>query len=91
MTSLVLYDFYSPSCHPCKTILPHLEKIATDFPQVKLRKVDVNKEPGLATQFAVTSLPSLALMNGKVLWSASGYTPHMITSLRNKIYEALSS
>jgi thioredoxin len=60
---LVLIDFWSPWCAPCRTLRPHLERLA-DQSADKLRLVEVNveKAPDAAERFAVQGVPTILLI-----------------------------
>ena len=72
MAGLTLYDFYARSCHPCKLMDRVITEVAKERPGIKVEKVDVTKNQALAQQYGVTSVPTLALVNGRVLWYHRG-------------------
>lgn len=61
---VVLLDFWSPTCSPCRMLNPILEDFAAENPQIKVGKINVDEEPELAKQFRVMSIPSLFVMKG---------------------------
>lgn len=72
----VLLDFWAPWCGPCRMVAPILEEIASERPDVKVGKVNVDEQPELAGQFGVMSIPTLVVIkNGKVVNQAIGARP----------------
>ncbi len=64
MTKLVILDFHADWCGPCKAIAPMLEKVAAEYADkgVVLKKVDVDEEKFIASQFQVQSIPTIYAM-----------------------------
>ena len=61
----VLVDFWAPWCGPCKMMAPQFAQAAQLLePQVRLAKVNTEAEQGLGTQYAIRSIPTLALFRG---------------------------
>ncbi|MBR1693755.1 MAG: thioredoxin fold domain-containing protein [Lachnospiraceae bacterium] len=65
---LVLVEFYSDSCIPCKQLSPILGDIEDDYEgKVAVYKVNVNFDAELAEAYQVMSSPTLLLFkNGEV-------------------------
>ena len=58
----VLVDFWAPWCAPCLMIAPHVEELAKEYNgKLKVCKLNVDEAPGVATQYAVMSIPSIML------------------------------
>lgn len=71
-----LIDFGLLTCGVCKKMAPHLEKVATDYPnQANVLFIDVRADQTLARKFAVRMLPAQIFLdaNGKEVQRHSGY------------------
>lgn len=69
-----LVDFYADWCGPCQTMNPIIDEVLDELGgKIKLLKLNVDKSPQLAQQFAVRSIPHYILFKkGKILWRKGG-------------------
>jgi len=61
---LVLVDFWSPVCIPCRAISTRVKRINENLP-IKCVKVNTMKNYRLAVKYDVISLPTLILFKNK--------------------------
>ena len=72
----VLLDFWAPWCAPCRMVVPVIEEIACERPDIKVGKINVDEQPELASKFGIMSIPTLVVMkNGKIVQQVSGARP----------------
>ena len=71
----VIVDFWAEWCGPCHAVAPVLDRIA-DERDVKLVKVNIDQEQGLAQRYGVASIPMMILFeNGEPQAQAVGAMP----------------
>ncbi|MCU9807063.1 thioredoxin family protein [Paraclostridium sp. AKS46] len=59
---LVLVDFWSQGCEPCKALLPDIEKFAEAYGEnIKFCKFDITKARRVAIKEKVLGLPTIAI------------------------------
>ena len=72
----VLLDFFASWCGPCKMLSPIIDEIAEEREDINVVKIDIDKEPELAAQYGVMSVPSLfVIKEGQVINRAGGVRP----------------
>lgn len=70
----VLVDFFATWCGPCKMMPPILEQVNQQLGgQVRIIKIDVDKNQQLASELNVSSVPTLAIFKqGEIKWRQAG-------------------
>jgi thioredoxin 1 len=69
-------DFYADWCGPCRMLAPALEQIASEHPEIRVGKVNVDEAHALAARFQISSIPFVARFeNGALTHSALGFMP----------------
>ena len=57
---IVLADFYSDSCGPCRKVSPVLNELEEKYKsKIKLAKIDVNSDAKLARKYVVRAVPTI--------------------------------
>jgi thioredoxin 1 len=73
----VIVDFWAEWCGPCHAVSPILDKIVEErADELKLVKVNIDEEQGLAERYGIASIPTMVLFkDGEPAAAAIGAQP----------------
>jgi putative thioredoxin len=65
MTTPIVVDFWATWCGPCRTLGPVIEKVVDEAKgAVRLVKIDIDRNPSVAGQLGVQSIPAVIAFKG---------------------------
>ena len=73
----VLLDMWAAWCGPCRMVSPIVDELAGEYAgRIKVGKLDVDAEPGIASRYGVLSIPMVALFkDGEMVERVVGAKP----------------
>jgi thioredoxin 1 len=73
-TKTALIDFFGEWCGPCKALAPIIAQLAADYKgEVFFGKIDIDRNPRVAAQFGVQSVPNIVIFkDGKPIGNLTG-------------------
>ncbi len=63
----VLVDFYANWCSPCSMMSPIISAIAEENENIKVVKIDVDKNQDLAMKYDVMSIPTMLIFKKGII------------------------
>ena len=67
----VIVDFWAPWCGPCQMLTPVMEELSAT---IKIIKINVDEEQELASQYNVSSIPTVLIFNkGQIVDTIIGF------------------
>lgn len=74
---LVLVDFYSETCGPCKRLAPILEELSEEYQdKIKIIKINANENIKISAKMGIMSVPTLVFYkHGAIINSYVGLMP----------------
>ena len=76
--NMLLLDFYSPNCGPCRQMMPVLSELSKTYPeQLRVAAVNVDEHPEAAERYGVGAIPLLLFLDGEgnELYRQTGFMP----------------
>jgi len=76
-TTPVLLDLWADWCGPCHMLAPTIDQLSSELSgRVKVAKLNIDENPGVANRFGVRSIPTLlVLKSGKEVHRIVGVQP----------------
>ena len=83
---LVLLDFTATWCGPCQRMVPHLNALAQEYPNMMIIKVDVDECQAVAQQFNVSSMPTFVFVrDAQIVGNFSGASPPQLIQMSKQL------
>jgi thioredoxin 2 len=61
----VLLDMWAEWCGPCHMVAPTIDQLSSELAgRVKVAKLNIDENPGIANRFGVRSIPTLLVLKG---------------------------
>lgn len=73
----ILVDYWAQWCGPCKTLIPRLESLESEYPNVTFIKVDVDENMDSCIQLGIRSVPTVIIYDGETVIDRSQGVNHV--------------
>jgi thioredoxin len=83
----LVVDYWATWCGPCKSLIPRLEAMESNYPDITFVKVNVDENTDSALQLGIRSVPTVMIYRGDELVNRS--TGANIDSVYTKILDTL--
>ena len=67
----MMVDFFADWCGPCKQLIPRLEQMEKEYPNVSFVKINVDENMDTALDLGIRSVPTVMLFKGEELVNRS--------------------
>ena len=70
---VVFVDYFAKWCGPCKTLMPRLTALESEYPNAKFVSVDVDENTDHSMKMGIRSVPTVIIYkNGELIDRSSG-------------------
>jgi thioredoxin 1 len=74
--SYTIIKFWGNGCMNCKTILPILDEVKKEYPNISFKDINTSEDDEAAEKYQITSLPTLVFeKDGQVVGKLVGLKP----------------
>ena len=67
----IMVDFFADWCGPCKQLIPRLEKMEKEYPNISFVKINVDDNMDTALDLGIRSVPTVIIYDGEKLINRS--------------------
>jgi thioredoxin len=67
----IMVDFFADWCGPCKQLIPRLEKMEKEYPNISFIKINVDDNMDAALDLGIRSVPTVIIYDGEKLVNRS--------------------
>ena len=61
----ILVDYFAKWCGPCKSLMPRLAALQSDYPNIKFVSIDVDENMSHAVEAGIRSVPTVIFYKGE--------------------------
>lgn len=73
---VVVVDFFATWCGPCKMLVPVLDEVQDEIKNIKIVKIDIDKNADKAAEYGVKNIPTIKIFkNGEEITTNVGFVP----------------